>query len=258
MSKELLLSLNGNQRGAFYSWLKTLSGEPRIAWYPSAGSDFRDLLYLHPTFSEQMPATTAEPVPADIFLHTDYFPWTASRFLDSSTIHFDFRTGVTVQSIEELPRCDLPLDKGIVDFPKGSHATGRVLFLQVKVSSDALGGFTVPVIYAFVENAAFCAQRMLPNNGQLSHVIHVRYGGGCGGGGRSSGIWLINVLDQLGCECFVTDGHHHRQTGDEHIYRRYPELAGPEDTGRLVPIRTVPSKSWSGHGDVSWNIVKPV
>lgn len=256
MSKQLLLNLNGSNKGALYKWLNNFQGEPRIAWYPSAGEDFRDLLYLHPKFSEQMPAKIADPACPDLFLHSDYFPHQESKFLDNRSIHLDDRTSFYVRSIEELPRCDLPLDDNIVSFPKGSDATGRVLFLEVEVLS-VLGAFTAPVIYAFVENSAFCAQRILPSNGKFSHIINVRYGGGCGGGGKSSGIWLLNVLRRLECECFVTAGNYSKESGDEQTYALYPALSGAEDTTQLNPIRVLPSESWSGHGDVSWNIVNP-
>jgi hypothetical protein len=45
MSRKLLLELNGGCHGAFHKWLDQLKREPPIAWYPSAGEDFRDLLY---------------------------------------------------------------------------------------------------------------------------------------------------------------------------------------------------------------------
>jgi hypothetical protein len=256
MSKKLLLDLNGKNNGAFRSWLDNFKGEPRIAWYPSSGEDFRDLLYLHPGFSDINPASKPEPRCPDIFLHTDYFPWSTSTFLDSSNIHLDDRTSVSVKSIEELPRCKLPLDDQIVDFPQGSLATNRVLFLEAEISSNVLGKFLAPVVYAFVENGAFCAERVLPKGGRFSHVVHVRYGGGCGGGGKSSGIWLLNVLRQLHCELFVTDSHYSRQSGDERTYTIYPSLAGNEDQSQLEQIRVLPSEGWSGHGDVSWNTIR--
>lgn len=258
MSKKLLLNLNGNKNGAFSRWLNAFKGEPRIAWYPSAGEDFRDLLYLNSNFSRINPALRPDPEPPDIFLHTDYFPWSASNFLDDRTLYVDNRTLITVKSIEELPRCDLALNEKIVDFPKGSQATGRVLFLNIKVVSTVLGDFSVPVVYAFVENSAFCATRILPHDATFSHIIHVRYGGGLGGGGKSTGVWLLNVLRQLRCECFITDGHHTRQSGDEQTYALYPELEGVEDTTQLKKIRIVKSDEWSGHGDVSWNILNTV
>lgn len=256
MSKELLTALNGSRTGAFHRWLANFRGDPRIAWYPSAGEDFRDLLYLHPNFSQRMPAETPEPEPPDLFLHTDYFPWSTSRFLDHRRLHFDDRTSVTLQSFEELPRCDLPLDGKIVTFPNGSAATGRVLFMEVEVSSNVIGTFTAPVLYVFAENGAFCAKRILPNAGKLSHVIHIRYGGGCGGGGKSTGIWLLNILGKVGCECFITDSRYSRQSGDERTYACYPELTGPEDTSGLQTIRVLPSQSWSGYGPVSWQVFK--
>ena len=256
MSKQLLYHLNGRKKGPLRRWLDNFQGEPRIAWYPSAGHDFRDLLYLHPKFSEMKPASKAEPQPPDIFLHTDYFPWSRSLFLDNRTIHQDNRTTVTVKSIEELPKCNLPLDGQIVDFPRRSQATGRTLFLEIEIQSNRMGNFTAPVIYSFVENAAFCAERILPENGKLSHVVHVRFGGGCGGGGKSTGIWLLNVLRTLHCEIFVTDGHYGRQSGDKRIYTLYPSLAGREDTSQLEQIRVIHGEGWSDYGDVSWNIIK--
>ncbi len=255
MSKELLLNLNGKNKGAFSHWLALAGDEPRVAWYPSAGEDFRDLLYLHPGFPALHPAEGRDPAPPDIFLHTDYFPWSTSRFLDNALIYDDGRTSVTVTSIEELPRLDLPLDTGIVDFPEGGRATGRVLFLEVEVVSDRMGRFTAPVLYAFVENAAFCAERLLPLGGRTSHVIHVRYGGGLGGGGKSTGVWLLNILRRLGCEVFISDGHLALQSGDSRVYDLYPSLAGEGSEEGLESIRVVDSESWSGHGDVSWNIL---
>ena len=256
MSREFLHSLNGNTTGKFRQWLESFEGEPRIAWYPSAGTDFRDLLFLSQPYSNLNPGSQQDPQYPDIFLHTDYFPWKSSTFLDSSRVYGDDRTTITVNYIEELPRCDLPLDPGIVDFPDGSAATGKVLFFEVEVISDRLGEFSVPIIYAFAENGAFCAERILPHKAIISHIIHVRYGGGCGGGGKSTGIWLLNVLHKLQCECFITDSHYGRQSGDKRTYTLYPELAGPEDVTLLEPIRVIKSEQWSDHGDVSWNVIK--
>ena len=254
MSKKLLYELNGTTKGNFRQFLDGFKGYPRIAWYPSAGEDFRDLLYLHPSFVKKYPAFKSEPRHPDIFLHTDYFPWKSSNFLDNRTIYMDGRTRISVATIEQFPRIDLPLDAGIVDFPEGSHATGRVIFLEIDVQSDVLGSFRAPVIYAFVENAAFCAKKILPFDGRFSHIIHVRYGGGLGGGGESSGAWLHNILKQVHCEVYITDGSACMQSGDELAIRLYPELGESQDY-ELEKIRIIQSEKWSDHGNVSWNIV---
>jgi hypothetical protein len=256
MSKRLLESLNGRNRGLLHQWLNDLKGEPRVAWYPSAGEDFRDLLYLHPRFLDANPATKTDPREPDVFLHTDYYPWSSILFLDNRVVYHDDRTQVRVQSIEELPRCPVVCDGQIVEFPQQHDIAGRVFFLELDIESDVLGCFSRPVIYAFVENAAFCAERILPNTGRISHVIHVRFGAGLGGGGQSSGIWLLNVLRVLRCEVFITDSHYARQFGDERVYELYPSLAGNEDVTPLERIRVIRSNAWSGHADVSWNILR--
>ena len=267
MSKKLLLELNGEAHGEFRRWIEKFDGEPRIAWYPSARQDLRDLLYLHPRYSRNNPAKEPEPRGPDIFLHTDYdtisynlndsWPWTAASLLRyGNIIYNDKRTSVSITSLEELPRCHLPLDPEIVHFPGRNQDSGRVVFLKISVSSKALGNFSYPLVYAFVENAAFCAKKILPNDGRISHLMHVRYGGGLGGG-SSHGIWLLNVLRKVGCECFVTDSNYHMGSGDRRIYDLYPMLAAEEDQAPLTPIRIIPSKSWSDCGDVSWNIINP-
>jgi len=256
MSKKLLYYLNGEKDGKLKKWLDDFNGEPRIAWYPSAGEDFRDLLYLHSEFAKKEHADhQPEPKSPDIFLHTDYFPWSSSNFLDDKTIYEDENTKIYLESFEELPNRHLPLDSQIVDFPQGSVATGRVLFLEISVESDILGKYSYPLVYAFVENAAFCAEIALPQQGKFSHIVHVRFGGGLGGGGNSTGIWLLNVLKKLQCELFITDSHYGLQIGDKRIYDLYPSLAGKADTSQLQRIRLIKGKAWSNHGDVSWNII---
>lgn len=258
MSTELLYRLNGTKKGIFWSWLKDFKGQPRIAWYPSAGKDFRDLFYLHPRFAEFEPASQAEPLPPDIFLYTDYYPWSSSMFLDNPIIYQDRRTTVSITSIEDLPRCELPLDGRIVDFEWGGPYTGCVKFIEIEIDSTVFGKINYPVLYVFAENAAFCDSMILPNQGQISHIIHVRYGGGACGGGTSTGIWLLNILHKVQCEVLVSDGHFFRQSGDERVYRLFPSLQGHEDRTHFDPIRTIASKRWSGHGDVTWNLVKKV
>ncbi len=254
MSKELLSSLNGNKAGHLKKFIDEFKGEPRIAWYPSAGTDFRALLYLHPRYSELHPASENEPASPDIFLFTDYYPWQNSTFLDTNTIYSDTRTHVTIEHIEELPQLNLPLNRELVHFPNGSSATDKAIFLKVRIHSDKLGSITYPVVYAFAVNETFYCNKMIPNKATISHIIHVRYGGGLGGGGYASGIWLLNVLKQLKCELLISDGHYHWQRGDEFALENCPSIPRESDA-KLTSIRLVESKGWSGHGNVKWNLV---
>lgn len=255
MSIQLLSQLNGNKNGQFKKWLDEFIGEPRIAWYPSAGKDFRALLYLHPGYAMSHPASETEPPGPDLFLFTDYYPWGYSTFMDNRILYSDSRTLVVVDHIEELPKLDLlPLHRELVHFTEGSIATDRAVFLKIRIDSDKLGTLVYPVVYAFAENETFFCRKMVPNDAIISHIIHVRYGGGCGGGGSASGSWLLHVLKQVHCELFITDGHHHWQSGD-HFALRICRAIPRTNTSTLTPIRTVHSQGWSGHGDVSWNLV---
>jgi hypothetical protein len=255
MSKQLLYNLNGNKHGQLKAFLDTFQGEPRIAWYPSCGTDFRALLYLHPSFSELHPATQKEPQSPDFFLYTDYYyHWEFSTFLNEPIAYSDDRTSVIVESIEQLPRLNLSLHEEIVQFSEGSSATDHALFLRIRIDSNKLGSITFPVLYAFAENEEFYCRKLIPNNSKLSHIIHVRYGGSGGGGGNASGIWLLNVLEQLQCEMFITDNHHCWQQGDLNALDLCPHI--PKDRlAQLESIRTVKSISWSGNGDVTWNLI---
>lgn len=254
MSKELLSNLNGGKTGKLKKFIDNFEGEPRIAWYPSAGQDFRALLYLHSNFSKQNPATEIEPTSPDIFIFSDYFPWEDSKFMDSRTLYSDDSTTVYIEHIEELPKLNLPRHKEIVDFPEGSKATDRAVFLIIKVTSDVLGSFSYPLIYVFAENESFFCKKIIPSNGIISHVIHVRYGGGLMGGGKASGVWLINVLKKMKTEIFITDGHHNWQKGDEFAQTICPEISKIGNT-QLTPIRVQQEHEWSNHGDVSWNLI---
>jgi len=254
MSRKLLINLNGNKLGELKRFLDDFQGEPRIAWYPSAGNDFRALFYLHPSYSQLNPANEQEPKPPDLFLFTDYFPWESLNFLNSKIIYSDSRTKVIIEYIEELPKLNLPLHKNLVHFKDGSSLTNRVVFLKIRIESNKLGIISYPVVYAFAENESFYCDKLIPNEASISHIIHVRYGGGFGGGGSAAGVWLLNVLKRLNCELFVTDGHHYMQFGDILAFNLCPSIPKFSDV-QLKPIRVIPSQSWSDHGDVSWNLV---
>lgn len=224
MSLQLLSHLNGNRNGELKRFIDNCKGNPRIAWYPSAGEDFRSLLYLHPDYAKLQSTDYPMPAPPDIFLFTDYYPWQGSRFLDDRTIYRGNRTTVYVEHIEELPALYLKIDKSIVRFPEGSRATGRAVFMNIRVDSDVLGTIRYPVIYAFAVNETFYCEKIVPNNGKISHIIQVRYGGGCGGGGWSRGTWLRHILKEVECEFFVSDNFSWDSEPDNQVFDFCPSI----------------------------------
>ncbi len=257
MSKELLHHLNSNKNGSFKAFIDGFNDtDPVIAWYPSAGQDFRDVMYCSAAYSSFNPASVQEPTAPDLYIHTDYFPWTRSTFLDNKKLYEDHKSSITLLSIEDLGSVSLPVDERIVDFPQGSVATNKVLFLQLQVTSTVLGSFTVPVLYVFTENAAFCAEMLLKNNATISRVINIRHGGSLGGG-KSNGKWLVNVLERLKTDLYIADRYDAEEDSNKDIAcELYPELRNSGDSVNLTAIRTIPSEKWSNYGDVQWFIHK--
>jgi hypothetical protein len=250
-NRAFLASLAGPLGNPLHDWLADHWGEPRLAWYPSAGTDFRDVLYLHPDFRRHRPGAPDEPAAPDLYLHTDYCVAGADDFLDHPLIHQDSRCRITVRQIAELPRLNVPFHEELVAFGP-SPVTGRVIFLVLEVESRHLARFRVPVVYAFVENAAFCAGCLLPGGARISHVVQVRYGHGLGGG-RAGPEWVRRQLPRLGTEVFVTDGSDGHDFLNEEVCAHLPGLSAPPVDLKPWPVlRELPYKSWQGYGPVRW------
>src|SRR5690606_24039293 len=142
--------------------------------------------------------------PPDIFLFSDYLgPVLPDRgeLVAGTILHRDDRTTVHLDALEELPRLSLALHPEIVFFTAGSEWTNRVFFMQVRVESNLYGRIEYPVVYVCTSNEALCAEFLIPNNIDVSHIITVRYGEGFGDS-RVSGEWLLDVLKNLHCEVF--------------------------------------------------------
>ncbi len=86
-------------------------------------------------------------------------------------------------------------------------------------------------------------------------MIHVRYGGGLGEGGRASGVWILGVLNKLHCKVFITDGHYAMQDGDKSAMKLYPNLKG-KPPSKMKEIRMIEGRKWSDYGDVRWYILE--
>jgi len=250
MSKTLLSQINGNNNGAFKRFLDTFTGEPNICWYPSAGSDFRALFYLHPEYDKFNPGEHPDTVHPDLFIFTDYYPWDKPAFLDNEYIFKDDAASLRATVFEELPGLHLPLHPQVVHFPEGSAVTNRAVFMEIEAWSDKIGTFTVPLVYLFVENESFYEFMLRPSNAHLSQIIHIRYGSGFGGS-NATGAWILNVLKDLHCKTFISDGHHDWQSGDKFMYQLC-ESFPRECEATLTPYRTIPEVFWSNHGDVVW------
>lgn len=171
------------------------------AWYPSAGKDFRPLLYLSPSY-EGISGPSA-PAPVEHFLFTDYWPWDEQpQFLTPGVIFNDRRTRIEVTRVKELRPMRLPVHPDLVNRPNHPHLTNRVFNLDMRILSDNQARFA-RITYAFVENTAM-ANDLIRKRVNITHIINVCYGSGFGGSSINED-WLLHAAAALNTTTFIAD-----------------------------------------------------
>lgn len=278
MSLQFLKQLNGDNKGHFDTFLNTMdeSINPKIAWYPSSGDDFRNLIFLNEKYCAEHIKNINHWEQPDIFIYTDYYtPFFDRLFPDESTENFvnplsamdalfseyadiggwelysDKRTSVRVKRFEYLPSMDARVDPQLVQFTDISKDPKKVAYMLLEVWSKTYGTFDVNLIYANVENEYF-ADQLIQSGAEVSHITHVRYGAGFGFA-KASGTYLKNILSKLKTKYFISDPHLEMNEGDSAAVRLYPTLRKHRYKEPILePIHKVSGYSWSRHGDVSF------
>lgn len=276
MSLQFLKQLNGNNKGHFDALLNTMdeSINPKIAWYPSCGDDFRNLIFLNEKYSSERMKKENKWEQPDIFIYTDYYtPYFDKLFPEQMTENFvnprskmesilseyaniggwelysDDRTSIRVKRFEYLPSMDAKVDRQLVDFTDISKNPKKVVYMLLEVWSNKYGYFDVNLIYANVENEYF-ADLLINSGAEVSHITHVRYGAGFGLA-KATGSYLKGILSKLKTQYFISDPYLDMNDGDYAAIKLYPTLKS-NDNINLKPIYKVSSESWSCHGDVSF------
>lgn len=232
------LGFHGRQR-CFRRWMANLTAPPRIAWYPAAGEDLRDLIYLSEAYARHDPAALGDTLPPDLFLHTDYFPWTHSSFLrklrEGGLIEDDEWGQIYVLACDVLSREDLPDDPAIVHFPRPPGTQVQWYFALLRIESWRIGTFEQVMLYAVVENNVFYHHEIEPHDVQLSHIVRVGYGGGFGGG-WDRGDWVPSTVAARGAEVLIVDREELPERLAQRLnVRRYRQMA-PHQWGNRWPV----------------------
>ena len=170
----------------------------RVAWYPSAGTDFRPILYLHPDYQSQCNI----PKP-DAYLFSEISDSPSRKFLIGSVLHEDSRTKLTALQIDRIEIMKLPVRPELVRYSNPHLFTNHVYKICVQIESSELGRSSVTIYYAFCENTAL-ANYLMRFRTRVSHLIKVCYGSGFGGS-LATGAWLLNTTQALRTECLISD-----------------------------------------------------
>lgn len=256
------LQLLDNRRSEHYSaFVSGLTHDARIAWYPSAGTDFRPLYFLNEFFTINNPTVIGEdPKEPDIFLYTDFGIYDeifVQRLLqgENSVIHDDGRAKVTVSNIEDVGRINVDYYADHQLTKDNARFFNRVFFFHATIESPVFGTITKPVLYAFCCNEQFCSEMMIPNKAKVSHVIHIRYGHGFGGA-NCSGHWIQHVLSSLDCEMYINDTLSHYSENEHRIIAHYGDVIPQEPISLLKTIREIDGRNWSSSTRIIWQEIQ--
>jgi len=188
----------------------------RICYYPSAGWDFRPLVYQQIAGMEKLGLLAADRKvmrqtlfdeienpkirnvyeAPDLWILSDYSGDRMASWLESGVIHQDERVEVRILSHTELhPRTQqyrIPPDSRYVS-GQATPMTGRVFYLRVAVTNATLGTVEADVLYFCVENVHLISRLLLSERIPVSHVVWVRDGSGFGGG-RLRHDFVVHLL----------------------------------------------------------------
>lgn len=276
MSLQFLHKLNGANNGHFKKFLGRFEEHPypSISWYVSAGTDFRNSIFLNDSYMSKYMEGANNWKSPEVFLYTDYYePFFDKLFPEHMTANFvkpkssiealltkyadlggwnlyeDKSTTVSVKQFEYLPTIDAAVKEQLVDFMHVGDGPKKVAYMLLEVCSRKFGRFDVHLIYANVTNE-FMGDLLVKSSASVTHITRVRYGSGFGFA-KASGTYLLNILHKLNTDYFICDPIFEPNNGDKTAGRIYPNLKSEAHKAKLLPIHVIPSESWSCHGDVT-------
>jgi hypothetical protein len=214
--------------------LEMLGEKPNIAWYPSAGTDFRDLLE----------AETRTEISPDIYFHTDYMK---DIVISRGTIFDDRSTLVQIMEINYL-RCtdeiNYHIDENFAVFADNAYPKPTILLLDVLLTYSG-GEIRKPVLYWYFENINFLDEVLIKYHIPISHIVKVREGMGFGGNIKSIAISYA-FLSKLKTQYLLIDN---RADIDQDLIRiirgKHPEKLKNFKLVNIAQRRNI--SDWSGY-----------
>jgi len=197
-----------------------------VCYYPSAGSDFRPLVYQQITGMEEsgligknrtsLDTSDAPEVPGteyaapNLWILSDFCAVDPPNWLASGVQHRDAKVEVKTLAITEIHanarHFNMQVNEAYISLPT-SNATGRAFFLRLSVRNAVIGEVEVDALYFCYENINLIHQFFLRHQVPISHLVWVRDGAGFGGG-RLRHDFLIPLLPLLQTRWLFTSEHY--------------------------------------------------
>lgn len=250
-----------------------IDNHSRVCWYPSAGDDFRVLMFLSKQYCEWKHVDIDANSLPTLFILTDCYPketpyvmskgeseiekLNSTKFNEIKTLYrsIDRRTVITVSQRWYLQGLDIPFNDNL--FSLGcSYNYGKAFYWKVHIKSKQLGEWDTEVIYILTENTGFAFEYLIPQNISIDYIVRVRYGEFFGGS-TVSGQWLLKLIKPLNVKYFLSNYLNERSfmyvpEQLEECYSNWSEIWKNTDAIQLNEVYCVEEKTWSNQGDIHW------
>ena len=246
---------------------KAIKQYNHICWYPSAGEDFKPLLFISDWYYKKnnVPMDEDQVLP-DLFIFTDYagFHSRDNELRDygdayeqiqnsfckpgSCFIHVSYKnssTDITVKSFEKLRDLHLPFDTSLASCEKGPDYNSAFL-MKVEVRSrinETVNTYETSIMYVAALNEIFAERVLVPNRIKTEYLIIIRYGTGFGGGNGKGFAWILSDYKELGIKYLVTSHCVHGEFSETESNKPYPQL---------TDIYGIDGKQWTKDVSVVW------
>lgn len=244
-----------------------------ICWYPSAGADFRVLMFLSEQYCKWKNVDIEKNILPDLFILTDCNPQDIS-FVDRRGVSnvgklngdnakelktlfgsFDGETTISVKEIELLEDLVIQFDKTLCNIGLSDNY-GKSYYMRVHINSEQLGEWDTDVVYLLTENTGFALKYLIPMGITIDYLVRVRYGDFFGGS-RLYGEWLLKLLKPLNVKYFLSNEIN--ETSFSYVpeqlnssYSNLREVWGSVEVIPLSEVFCVAGRTWSDQGDIHW------
>ena len=247
--------------------LETLKEYNHICWYPSAGEDFKPLLFISDWYYKKnsVPMDEGQVLP-ELFIFTDYFGFHShdkelrgygdayeqiqNGYCEpgSSFIHVSYKnssTDIMVKSFEKLRNLHLPFNTELASCERGYDYNSAFL-MKVEVISrinEKVNTYETSIMYVAVLNELFAERVLVPNSIRTEYLIIIRYGTGFGGGNGKGFTWILSEYKELGIKYLVTSHFVQGELTEAESDKPYPQLTG---------LYGIDGKQWTRDVPVVW------
>lgn len=201
-----------------------------VCWYPSAGNDFRPLLYLSEWYYRRKNVSyeDKQELP-DLFVFTDVeglygceagvgedaYPQIRKGYcnpgacLRSVSSYPDRSTRIIVNSFEKLQDLHLTFDPDKTAFACNSDYNSSYLMNVHVVShiSGVINEFDTTVLYITAQNESFAYEFIIPKRIKIEYLVLIRYGSSFGGANYGPS-WIMNEYKNLGVDYLLSERYY--------------------------------------------------